>query len=107
MTGTDAPGKNAFAGFSLHDELSFFVQGGLSPMDALRSATYEPARYLKALDSMGTVQQGKVADLVLLDANPLDDIINTRRIAAVIWNGRVIDAAERAAILRRAEEAAR
>ena len=107
MTGTDAPGKNAFAGFSLHDELSFFVQGGLSPMDALRSATYEPARYLNALDSMGTVQQGKIADLVLLDANPLQNIINTRRIAAVIWNGRVIDAAERGAILRRAEEAAK
>jgi len=107
MTGTDAPGKNAFAGFSLHDELSFFVQGGLSPMDALRSATYEPARYLNALDSMGTVQQGKIADLVLLDANPLQNIINTRRIAAVIWNGRVIDAAERVAILRRAEEAAK
>jgi hypothetical protein len=107
MTGSDAPGKNAFAGFSLHDELSFFVQGGLSPMDALRSATYEPARYLNALDSLGTVQAGKLADLVLLDANPLDDIINTRRIAAVVWNGRVIDAAERRKVLDRAEAAAR
>jgi len=107
MTGTDAPGKNALAGFSLHDELAFFVEGGLSPMDALRSATYEPARYLKALDSLGTIAPGKVADLVLLDGNPLENIINTRRIAAVIWNGRVIDAAERKRLLEAAEVAAR
>ena len=107
MTGTDAPGKNAFAGFSLHDELSFFVQGGLTPMDALRAATYEPARYFNALDSMGTVQAGKVADLVLLDANPLENIINTRRITAVIWNGRVMDPDERRRVLEKAELAAK
>jgi imidazolonepropionase-like amidohydrolase len=107
MTGSDAPGKNAFAGFSLHDELAFFVQGGLTAMDALRAATYEPARYLGALDSMGTVQAGKVADLVLLDANPLENITNTRRIAAVIWNGRVMDADARRNVLERAELAAR
>jgi hypothetical protein len=107
MTGTDAPGKNALAGFSLHDELAFFVEGGLSPMDALRSATYEPARYLNALDSLGTIAPGKIADLVLLDANPLQNIINTRRIAAVIWNGRVIDAAARKRLLEAAELAAR
>jgi hypothetical protein len=103
LTGTDAPGKNAIAGFSLHDELAFFVQGGIPPMDALRAATWEPARYLNALDSLGTVQAGKLADLVLLDANPLENILNTRRIAAVIWNGRVIDAGERHRILERAE----
>ena len=107
MTGSDAPGKNAFAGFSLHDELAFFVQGGLTPMDALRAATWEPARYLNALDSMGTVQAGKIADLVLLDANPLDDIVNTRRIAAVFWNGRMLDSAGRRQTLERAELAAK
>ena len=107
MTGSDAPGKSVFPGFSLHDELSFFVRGGLSPMDALRAATHEPARYFNALDSMGTVQTGKVADLVLLDANPLENIINTRRIAAVIWNGRVMDADERRKVFERAELAAK
>ena len=107
MTGSDAPGKNAFAGFSLHDELAFFVQGGLTAMDALRAATWEPARYFNALDSMGTVQAGKVADLLLLDANPLENIMNTRRIAAVVWNGRVMDADERRKVLERAELAAK
>jgi hypothetical protein len=107
MTGSDAPGKNALAGFSLHDELAFFVQGGLSPMEALRSATYEPARYLNALDSLGTIAPGKIADLLLLDADPLKDIINTRRIAAVVWNGRVMDAADRKRVLEDAEQAAR
>ena len=107
MTGSDAPGKNALAGFSLHDELSFFVQAGLSTMDALRSATYEPARYFNALDSLGTIGPGKIADLLLLDADPLEDIINTRRIAAVIWNGRVMDAADRKRVLEDAERAAR
>ncbi len=107
MTGTDAPGKNALGGFSLHDELAFFVEAGLSPMDALRSATFEPARYLDALDSLGTIAPGKVADLVLLDANPLVAITNTRRITAVIWNGHVIDAAQRRQLLTAAEAAAR
>ncbi|MEO8450616.1 MAG: amidohydrolase family protein [Gemmatimonadota bacterium] len=107
MTGTDAPGKNAFPGFSLHDELAYFVQGGMTPMDALRSATYEPARYLSALDSLGTVEPGKVADLVLLDADPEADIKNTRRIAAVFTRGRLIGREARAALLERAEAAAK
>lgn len=107
MTGTDAPGFNAFPGFSLHDELALFVDGGLTPLEALRTATVEPARYLGATDSLGTVEPGKLADLVLLDGNPLADIHNTRRIAAVIANGRLIDAKARRSLLEAAEAAAR
>ena len=55
-----------------------------SPLEALRTATYNPASYLGALDSLGTIGEGKIADLVLLDADPLEDIRNTRRISAVI-----------------------
>jgi imidazolonepropionase-like amidohydrolase len=99
MTGTDAPGTGVFPGFSLHDELAFFVEGGVPPLDALRAATYEPARYLNALDSLGTVEPGKLADLVLLDADPLADIHNTRRIAAVWYDGRLLTAAGRSRLL--------
>ncbi|HYR12049.1 MAG TPA: amidohydrolase family protein [Longimicrobium sp.] len=74
---------------------------GLTPMQALQSATREPAAYLGALDSLGTIQPGR---LVLLDADPLADIRNTRRIHRVIANGRIVD---RAALLRRAEAFAR
>jgi len=73
----------------------------MSPFEALRSATWEPASYFGMLDSAGTIAVGRIADLVLLDANPLTDIRNTRRIVAVVANGRLIDAAERHRILAR------
>jgi len=76
-TDTDTPGLD------LQDELAVFVQAGLSPMEALQTATYNPAKCLGKLDSMGTIEQGKIADLVLLDADPLQDIRNTQKIAAV------------------------
>jgi imidazolonepropionase-like amidohydrolase len=57
-------------------------QAGLSPLEALRTATVNPAKFFSMLDSMGTIEQGKVADLVLLEANPLEDIRNTQKIAA-------------------------
>jgi imidazolonepropionase-like amidohydrolase len=91
MAGTDAPLRNSPPGFGLHHELELLVRAGLSPLDALRAATLEPARYLGATDSLGTVERGKVADLVLLDANPLDDIRNTRRVRVVVANGRVFE----------------
>ena len=67
------------------------VRSGLSPLEALRTATYNPAEFFGALDSLGTIARAKIADLVLLDANPLTDIRNTRRISAVIANGRVFE----------------
>jgi imidazolonepropionase-like amidohydrolase len=91
--------RNSPPGFGLHEELALLVRGGMSPFDVLRSATWEPARYLGMLDSAGTVMTGKLADLVLLDADPLRDIANTRRIAAVIWNGRLIDSTGRKRLL--------
>jgi imidazolonepropionase-like amidohydrolase len=84
--------------------LALLVRGGMSPFNALRAATYEPAVYLGMLDTAGTIAPGKLADLVLLDANPLDDIRNTRSIDMVLANGRRVD---RAAILRRALERGR
>lgn len=100
LAGTDAPLRNSPPGFGLHEELTLLARGGLSPIDILRAATLEPARYLGALDSLGTIEPGKLADLVLLDANPLTDIRNTRRIAAVIANGQLFDAKDRDRLLR-------
>jgi imidazolonepropionase-like amidohydrolase len=107
LAGTDMPQAFVYPGFSLHDELALLVQSGLTPLEALRTATYNPAEFLGALDSLGTVAQGKLADLVLLDADPLADIHNTRRISAVIANGRVFDSAARAGLLAHVETALR
>ena len=74
-------------GFGLHDELRHLVTAGLSPMDALRAATYNPAKFLGLHDRLGTIETGKLAELVLLDANPLDDIANTTKINMVITGG--------------------
>jgi hypothetical protein len=93
LAGTDTslntPEPYAMPGFGLHDELARLVNAGLSPMDALRAATYKPAEFLGLLDSLGTVEPGKLAELVLLDANPLDDIANTTKINMVFTGGRV------------------
>jgi len=91
LAGTDVLNPYCFPGFSLHDELEWLVKAGLSPMAALQTATRNPARFLDQLNDFGTVEQGKVADLVLLDADPLQDIKNTRRIAAVVAGGRLLD----------------
>jgi imidazolonepropionase-like amidohydrolase len=77
--------------FGLHGELELLVAIGLTEAEALRTATLEPARYLEAVDTQGTVEVGKVGDLVLLDANPLEDISNTQKIRAVVANGRYFD----------------
>jgi hypothetical protein len=105
LAGTDMPQPFVFPGFSLHEELELLVRSGLTPLEALRTATYNPADYLGALDSLGTVDRGKVADLVLLDADPLADIRNTRRVSVVIANGRLFDRAARARLLQHVETA--
>ena len=109
LAGTDASDEAfVYAGPSLHDELAMMVDGGMSPAAALAAATSGPAEYLGLLDSLGTVETGKVADLVLLDADPLADIANTRRIHAVIRGGRYIGPEDRARLLATARaEAAR
>ncbi len=99
LAGSDAPRAFIYPGFSLHEELALLVRSGLTPIEALRTATYNAASYLGWLDSLGTIGEGKIADLVLLDADPLKDIRNTTRISAVIANGRVYDSAARAALL--------
>jgi imidazolonepropionase-like amidohydrolase len=93
LAGTDTPSPYSFPGSSLHDELELLVEAGLSPLAALQTATRNPAVFLKREKDLGTVEVGKLADLVLLDANPLKFIGNTRKIAAVILGGQVIDPA--------------
>ena len=87
MAGTDTPFPFCVPGFSLHDELKLLVKAGLSPMEAIQAATCNPAVYWGMAGSTGTVETGKRADLILLRANPLDDIGNTTQIEAVVSNG--------------------
>jgi len=90
LAGSDS-GANEYSvpGFSLHDELAELVGAGLTPMQVLQSATLNAARYLGITDAFGTVELGKTADLVLLEGNPLEDIRNTRKISAVVVNGKI------------------
>jgi imidazolonepropionase-like amidohydrolase len=93
-------------GFSLHDELANFVEAGFTPMESLQTATSGPTKFLGAEGTSGAIAPGKVADLVLLSANPLDDIHNTRQITAVIANGRLFDRAALNRMLKDVEAAA-
>ncbi len=108
LAGTDTPaGVHIFPGFSLHEELLRFVAAGFTPLEALQTATLNPARFLGMEEQLGTVEKGKLADLVLLSANPLDDIANTRKIAGVFVNGRYFYHAEIEKMLAGVEAAAR
>jgi imidazolonepropionase-like amidohydrolase len=89
LAGTDTPpGVYVLPGFSLHDELGILVHAGFTPLEALQTATLNPSIFLGLERETGTVEAGKRADLVLLDANPLVDIANTRKIAGVFLRGR-------------------
>jgi len=105
LAGTDAINPYCFPGFSLHDELTLLVEAGLSPLEALQAATLNPARYLGRDKDLGTVEKGKLADLVLLDASPLADINNSRKIDAVVFNGKLFPKAELQKILTDLEAA--
>jgi tetratricopeptide (TPR) repeat protein len=106
IAGTDVGNPFAFPGFSLHDELALLVEAGLSPRQALRSATSAPAEFLGRTGDLGTIERGKIADLVLLDRNPLEDIHNTTAISAVVAGGRLYDRAALDGMLAEAQRIA-
>ena len=81
----------AVPGLSMHQELELIVESGVSPLVALQAATINPASLMRMTDRLGTVEPGKVGDLVILDENPLENIRNTRKIWRVISRGRVLD----------------
>jgi imidazolonepropionase-like amidohydrolase len=91
ITGTDFPNPYVFPGFSLHDELALMVKGGMSALDALKSATLNAAIFMNKEDDFGSVEVGKLASLVLLNMNPLENIENTKSIETVIVRGKVIN----------------
>jgi len=92
LVGSDVGVLNVFPGFSIHDEMALFVtELGMTPAEVIERATRRSARFLRIADSVGTIERGKLADMVLLEANPLDDIRNTRRIAAVFLRGTLYD----------------
>jgi adenine deaminase len=87
VTGTDAGVSGVVTGFALHDELELLVEAGLTNDEALISATRLPSEWLEINDIVGTIEVGKYADLLLLSANPLENIQNTRKISGVFVNG--------------------
>ncbi len=108
LAGTDtAPGVYIFPGFSLHEELQRFVAAGFTPLEALQTATINPAKFLGMEDRLGSVEKGKIADLVLLDADPLEDIRNTQKIAGVIVNGKCFLRSDLDQLLAGVEQSAR
>ncbi len=90
VTGTDG-GAAVIPGISLHRELEFMVAAGLSPMQAIQAATKVGADYLGKLNELGTVEEGKLADLIVVNGDPLQDITHTRRIDVVVKDGEIID----------------
>jgi hypothetical protein len=94
LAGTDVGLPGIVPGYSLHSDLERLVEAGLSPLDALRTATLNPAKFLQHEADFGTIEVGATADLVLLSANPLDDIRNTRKIVKVLRQGHVVGSSE-------------
>lgn len=106
LAGTDALDTGVMHGFSLHQELQYLVAAGLSPAEALYAATLAPAKAFGVSSTLGSIANGKQADIVLLSANPLLDIRNTEKISAVIADGRLYDPAEREQALHYVEQQA-
>jgi imidazolonepropionase-like amidohydrolase len=103
LAGTDTENPYCFPGFSLHDELELLVRAGLTSMQALQAATINPARFMGRENELGTIEKGKLADIVLVNANPLDNIGNTRKIAAVVVGGRLFPKASLDGMLAQVE----
>jgi hypothetical protein len=95
LAGTDTPaGVDVIPGVSLHLELQRFVAAGFTPLEALQTATLNPADFYNRRSDFGTVEVGRIADLVLLQANPLENIANTRKIAGVVTDGHYLSSAD-------------
>jgi imidazolonepropionase-like amidohydrolase len=107
LAGTDLGNPYVYPGFSLHDELELLVEAGLTPMQALQTATINPAKFFNLDKEAGSIEQGKIADLVLLNSNPLENISNTKKIAAVISNGILFQRKDLDALLKKAEDIAK
>jgi imidazolonepropionase-like amidohydrolase len=108
LAGTDTPpGVYIFPGFSLHEELQRFVAAGFTPLEALQTATINPARFFQMEDRLGTIENGKIADLVFLDANPLADVSNTQKVSGVVLNGRFLSRGDLQKMLQGVEKAAK
>jgi imidazolonepropionase-like amidohydrolase len=105
MTGTDLFDGRIFPGFGLHEELALLVEASFSPNEAIQAATRVPAEFLKLSDE-GTIEKGKRGDLVLLSANPLEDIRNTTKIAAVVLRGKLLNKTRLNLLLAEAEQEA-
>jgi hypothetical protein len=106
VAGTDSGDTYVFPGFAIHDELAELVRAGLPPADALRSATLDAARFSGGVRDYGSIEVGKVADMVLLDADPLADIRSTARISGLFFNGQYLDRAGLDELLAFAEDQA-
>jgi imidazolonepropionase-like amidohydrolase len=107
LAGTDTPaGVDVIPGISLHLELQRFVAAGFTPLEALQTATLNPARFYNKLADFGPMQKGRIADLVVLRANPLDDIRNTREITGVIADGHYMSGAEIEQLRKKLQESA-
>jgi hypothetical protein len=93
MAGTDAPIGFQTPGYSLHNELEMLVESGFTNLEAIESATYNPALYFNMEDRLGLIKEGYIADLIILSKNPLDNISNTKKIETVIKNGNLMNRA--------------
>jgi imidazolonepropionase-like amidohydrolase len=106
LAGTDTGSPFSLPGFSLHNELQALVDAGLSNIEALRAATVSPVKLLGREKDLGSIEKGKIADLVLLDANPLENISNTKKINAVIVNGKLLKRTDLNAMLKQVKQLA-
>ncbi|HVS15544.1 MAG TPA: amidohydrolase family protein [Thermoanaerobaculia bacterium] len=107
LVGTDTPNPFVVPGFSIHEELENFVHAGLDPLEALAAATHDAARFLGSLNAFGTIEEGKQAQLVLLRANPVEAIANTRSIAGVMVGGAWLSEEQLEVLLREVASAYR
>ena len=104
LAGTDTGFPFVLPGYGLHEELKYLVAAGLTPMEALRTATINPARFLRRQDKLGSIEKGKLADMVIFSRNPGADLENLSSIQAVVVNGKLYD---RASLNKAIEEVAK